>query len=62
MMNDMYVYTPSTTDITIRWRTLYGWIPPSQDPKYQKTWADFRRSLVAGIESFPKYKAKVVQS
>jgi hypothetical protein len=59
MMNDMYVYTPSTTDITIRWKTLYGWVPPSQDPKYQKTWADFRRSLVAGIESFPKYKAKV---
>jgi hypothetical protein len=48
---DHYIYTPATTDVTIRWRTLYGWIPPTQDPAYQKKWANFRKITVAGIES-----------
>jgi hypothetical protein len=48
---DHYIYTPATTDVTIRWRTLYGWIPPTQDPAYQRKWANFRKITVAGIES-----------
>ena len=32
---DHYVYTPSTTDVTIRWRANYGWVPPTEDPVYQ---------------------------
>jgi hypothetical protein len=32
-----YVWTPPGTDITIRWRQL-GWVPPSEDPEYQKKW------------------------
>jgi hypothetical protein len=48
---DFYIYTPATTDVTIRWKTLYGWIPPTQDLVYQKKWANFRKGLVAGIES-----------
>lgn len=48
---DFYVYTPATTDVTIRWKTLYGWIPPTQDQKYQKKWANFRKITAAGIES-----------
>lgn len=47
---DSYVYTPATTDVTIRWR-LRGWIPPTQDPTFQKKWADFRKISAAGIES-----------
>lgn len=49
---DFYVYTPATTDVTIRWKTLYGWIPPTQDPHYQMKWANFRKRLAAGFESF----------
>lgn len=47
---DLYVYTPATTDVTIRWK-LRGWIPPTQDPNFQKKWADFRKISAAGIES-----------
>jgi hypothetical protein len=47
---DQYIYLPSTTDITVRWRKM-GWVPPSEDPKYKKKWSDFRKLLAAGIES-----------
>ena len=47
---DLYVYTPASTDVTIRWK-LRGWTPPTQDPVYQKKWADFRKISAAGIES-----------
>lgn len=47
---DLYVYTPATTDVTIRWK-LKGWIPPTQDPNYQKKWANYRKISAAGIES-----------
>ena len=26
----VYIYTPSSTDITIRWRKLYGYVPASE--------------------------------
>lgn len=41
MTND-FIYTPSTTDITIRWRKLYNYIPASEQAQYQKKWKDFR--------------------
>jgi hypothetical protein len=37
-----YIYTPSTTDITVRWRKLYGYVPASEQARYIKKWADFR--------------------
>ena len=51
MVSDHYVYTPSTTDVTIRWRAKHGWIPPTEDPEYQKKWADFRMKCAQGIET-----------
>ena len=39
-MND-YIYTPTGTDITIRWK-LQGWIPPSELPEYQAKWKYFQ--------------------
>jgi hypothetical protein len=48
--SDHYIYTPSTTDVTIRWRAIYNWTPPSEDPKFMKKWADFRLRCVQGIE------------
>ena len=49
-VSDMYVYTPATTDITIRWKAN-GWIPPTEDPKFQRKWAEFRNKTAAGIEA-----------
>jgi len=30
-----FIYTPSSTDITIRWRKLYNYIPASEQASYQ---------------------------
>jgi len=53
-LSDSYIYTPATTDVTIRWRKIYKWIPPTEDPFYQKKWAAFRHMTVQGIESIGK--------
>ena len=50
-MSQEYVYTPASTDITIRWRTLYGWVPPSEQAVYQKKWTNFRALAAQGVES-----------
>jgi hypothetical protein len=49
-MGDHYIYTPSTTDVTIRWRANYNWTPPSEDPQFMKKWAEFRMRCAQGIE------------
>ena len=41
-MDKEYVYTPSTTNIEIRWRKLYNYIPASEQPFYQNKWKEFR--------------------
>jgi hypothetical protein len=51
MKTNEFVYTPATTDITIRWRRLYNWMPPSEDPMQQRKWAAFRAQMARGIES-----------
>ncbi len=51
MSAEEFVYTPATTDITIRWRKLYNWVPPSEDPVQQRKWATFRAQMARGIES-----------
>ena len=37
-MKQEHIWTPAGTDITIRWRLKYGWIPPSELPEYQRKW------------------------
>lgn len=39
-MND-YIWTPSGTDITERWRRM-GWVPPSEKPEFQQKWSSYR--------------------
>lgn len=39
-MND-YIWTPSGTDITERWRRL-GWTPPSETQAYQQKWSSYK--------------------
>lgn len=63
-ISDNYVYTQASTDVTIRWRKLYGWVPPTEDPKFLKKWADFRVMTAQGIESIgrpaPQFNPSVV--
>ena len=35
MASTNYIWTPSGTDITIRWR-MHGWVPPSEQGEYQQ--------------------------
>ena len=56
-----FIWTGASTDITIRWKLLYGWIPPSENPEIQKKWAEVRTLSIKGIESlkdFNKIKVK----
>ncbi len=58
--SDHYVYTPSTTDVTIRWRAKHGWIPPTEDPVYQQKWAEFRIRCAQGIETLVNDQAVMI--
>jgi hypothetical protein len=46
-----YIYTPSSTDITIRWRKVYGYVPASEQAKYQKKWSEFRALSARTLEN-----------
>jgi len=59
--SNSYVYTPSSTDITIRWRKLYNYIPASEQACYQKKWKDFRALCERTLDDVePKIDAKNV--
>ena len=42
IMDKDFVWTPAGTDITDRWRTLHGWVPPSELPEYQRKWTRYQ--------------------
>jgi len=52
--SENFVYTPASTDVSIRWRQLYGYVPPSEDSVYHRKWAEFRALAAKGIESIEK--------
>jgi len=54
-----YIYTPSTTDVTIRWRVKHKWIPPTEQEQFKKKWADFRTQAARGIESLAPDKEPI---
>ncbi len=59
--SNSYVYTPSSTDITIRWRKLYNYVPASEQASYQKKWKDFRALCEKTLDDVePKIDAKNV--
>jgi hypothetical protein len=59
-MTPYFVYTPATTDIALRWRTVHGWVPPSKQKSFQKKWADFRAVSAQGAESLEAPKKTTV--
>ncbi len=40
-----FVWTQSTTDITLRWRRMYGYIPASETPDIQTKWREWKEML-----------------
>jgi len=57
-MND-YIYTKAGTDITIRWRKLYNYIPPSEQESYKKKWADFRAKCNKSVDDLKQPKSTI---
>jgi hypothetical protein len=57
-MESSYIYTKAGTDITIRWRKLYNYIPASEQAQYIKKWTDFRDMCARTLDdlqpNFPK--------
>jgi hypothetical protein len=49
-MNREHVWTQSSTDITIRWRKLYGYVPASEQAKFQRKWKEWKAYLNRTIE------------
>lgn len=59
MKNNQPIYTPAGTDVTIRWKKM-GWVAPSDDPVYQKKWADWKLLMARTIDDWqPEKKSKV---
>jgi len=42
MIDRDFIYTAASTDITIRWRKIYGYFPSSEQEFYKKKSADFK--------------------
>jgi hypothetical protein len=53
-MTNNYVYTKAGTDITIRWKKLYNYIPASEQPHIKKKWADIKAICSKGVEDLQK--------
>lgn len=51
-----HIWTQATTDITIRWKKIYGYVPASEQEFYKKKWADWKELLSRGIEDLEPIK------
>jgi hypothetical protein len=40
-VSNEHIWTPTGTDITVRWRKM-GWVPPSEQPDIQAKWKYFQ--------------------
>lgn len=49
-MTNTYVWTPAGTDITIRWRTQCGWVPPSELREYQLKWKYYQELPLRNLD------------
>ena len=57
-MNE-YIYTPSGTDITVRWK-LNGWTAPSELPEYQAKWKYFQELPLRKLDDHAKREYELV--
>lgn len=55
-MNNDYVYTKAGTDITIRWKKLYNYIPASEQAHIKKKWAHIKEMCNKGVEDLQTNK------
>jgi hypothetical protein len=60
MTDKNFIWDPAAcTDVTIRFRKM-GWVPPSEDPKYKKKWADFKAIMAKTIDDWTPAEKKEI--
>ena len=58
-MSTEHIWTPPGTDITTRWRQM-GWVPPSEDPKYQAKWKYYQELPMRHLNQAEREKIEEV--
>jgi hypothetical protein len=59
-LND-YIYSKAGTDITVRWKKLYSYVPASEQAQYIKKWSDFREMCARTLDDVqPTFNQDVV--
>jgi hypothetical protein len=53
-MRTPYIWTKAGTDITKRWRTQYGWIPPSELQEYKDKWKYYQNLPLRELDADAK--------
>ena len=60
-MENNFVYSKAGTDITLRWRKMYGYTPASEQAQYIKKWAAFREMCAKTLDDVdPVFSKEVV--
>ena len=59
IMNNDHIWTPTGTDVTIRWK-LNGWIPPSEIPEYQAKWKYYQELPLRKLDDQAKKEYEIV--
>jgi hypothetical protein len=59
-MKNEHIWTPSGTDITERWRTQHGWVPPSELADYQQKWKYYQELPLRKLDDKAKEEYEMV--
>lgn len=54
-----HVWTPTGTDITVRWRQM-GWVPPSELPEFQAKWKYYQELPLRKLDDKAKAEYELV--
>jgi len=59
MLDNDFVWTAASTDITIRWRNT-GWIPPSEIQGYKDKWRYYQNLPMRQLDDVAKVEYEAV--
>ena len=59
-MKHDHIWTPSGTDITERWRSQHGWVPPSELPEFHKKWKYYQELPLRKLDDKAKEEYEMV--
>ena len=59
MLDNEYIWTAASTDITIRWRNA-GWTPPSEIQGYKDKWRYYQNLPLRHLDDVAKVEYEAV--